>query len=260
MVEAAMTTTPLLRMEGVSKHYGDTVALSSVSLSLMKGQTLAIIGRSGSGKTTVQKCISCLELPTFGSISLNGTVYVENGELATDEAFIRRKIVSVLQGGHLFPSMTGLRNLVFTITKARQVPHAMALKLSTAMAGALGVKEVLDRFPDEMSGGQAQRLALARALLLAPEVLLLDEVTSSLDPATTTEVIQALRNVRRFSAPTGMGIVFSTHLLRFAFEFADNVAFLDNGQLVECHPAREFASLCQSESARAFVAANIMPF
>lgn len=248
---------PLLKLENVSKHYGQIVALSAISVSLARGEILALIGRSGSGKTTLLKAISALEIPDVGFIALNGTRYVAEGRVLTNPVVLRRSIVSVLQGGHLFPSMTGLENLVFTVMKVRGISRPDAVSRARETANSLGIGGVLERYPDEMSGGQSQRVALARALLLRPKLLLLDEITSALDPVTVAEVVQTLREIKQLSGLEDLGIILSTHLLRFAFDFADRVAFLEKGRLLDCHPAKDFGTQSKSEAAKAFLTAHM---
>jgi len=239
--------------------FGEKPILDGVELRVASGETLAIAGRSGAGKSTLLRCIACLESAHGGTASLDGQQYMADGDSILPPYQIRRRIGLVLQGYNLFPNMTALNNIVFPLIKVRAYSHRRAVTLATEVASMLEIKTVLAQFPNTLSGGQAQRIALARALVLQPRILLLDEITSALDPETAHSLVVAIRKLRDAealvseAASQSMGIVLVTHAFRFAETFADRIAFLSGGRLVEEYPAGQFRSHCQHEDAQRYL-------
>lgn len=250
---------PRLAVQGLRHSYGDTPILKGVDLSINRGEILAIMGRSGCGKSTLLRCMSLLESPTDGIAELDGQQYMRSGKALFSLSEIRSQVVMVFQEYNLFPNMTALRNITLALEKTRGRSKKDAEQLAHDAASQLGLDQVLHRYPQELSGGQAQRLALARAIVLQPMVLLLDEITAALDPETLLDVVEAIRHIRKVETDGNMAIVIVTHLMRFAAEFADRVAFLDDGRIVEHLPARDFFENCRLPETQAFVSKFLSP-
>ncbi len=234
---------------------GQTVVLNQLQLSVAAGETFAIVGRSGSGKTTLLRCISLLQEPQTGDAFLDGKQYLQEGSPIYEPWQLRRKIVMVFQDYNLFPNMTAMRNITLALEKVEGLSRAQAEARASKVAMTLGIAEVLDRYPESLSGGQAQRLALARAMVLQPKVLLLDEITSGLDPETIINVVEAIKALRNADATGSLAIVLVSHLMHFAATFADRIGFLDEGKIVEELPAKTFFQECKLPQTQAFVSA-----
>ncbi len=242
-----------LNCRNLSHSYGDCPILQDVNFSIETGKTLAIMGRSGCGKSTLLRCLCLLEAPSSGEAELEGQVYMKGGCPLFAPWQIRSQIAMVFQDFRLFPNLTALRNLTLALEKTIGIPANEAKDKARFLANRLGIEEILDRYPETLSGGQAQRLALARAMLLRPRVLLLDEVTAALDPESIFSMTEAVRQVRDIDDRGGLSIILVTHILRFAIGFADNIAFLHDGKFVDLWPSKEFASKCEHPVASAFV-------
>ena len=250
-------TKSALSVRGLSKHYGKVEVLSGIDLTLSPGRTLALLGRSGSGKSTLLKCISLLEIPEGGDLKLADQSYCTDGTLLFQPWEVRRQIGLVMQDYSLFPHMTVRDNLLLAICKNGVASPAEARDRAAELARSLEVDALLDRYPSSLSGGQTQRIALARALVLRPRVLLLDEITSALDPETIGNVIGAIERIREIASDQKMAIVLVTHLVRFAIEFADEVAFLSGGRIVERHLSQAFGANVAHPEATRFFEANL---
>lgn len=246
---------PRLLVRGLTCSNGDRQVLDDLDLSVTPGETLAIIGRSGGGKTTLLRCLSLLQQPSSGSASLDGVQYMQEGHALLPLWQIRQEIVMVFQDYNLFPNMTAKRNITFALEKVKGVPRVEAGRCASEMAAKLGISEVLERYPGSLSGGQAQRLALARAMVLQPKVLLLDEITSGLDPETIVNVVDAVTALRKADNTGKLAIVLVTHLMHFACDFADRIAFINNGKVQEELPAKTFFQDCQLPETKSFVSA-----
>ena len=244
----------LLEVQGISKAYGPRRVLADVSLSLAKGSSLAILGPNGAGKTTLLRCIGCLASPDAGYARLDSIPYLKSGGfVGTSKDDIRSQIVSVLQSVSLFPAMTICDNLTFALKTVRKLNTDEAVSAARDMAQRLDCSGLLERYPNQISGGQAQKVAIARALLMRPKILLLDEITSALSPESIREVISALRAIRSSEDTRGMGIILVTHQLSFAEEFADDTAFMSDGRILERLSSAGFAKECSSQEARKFI-------
>ena len=252
MVEQKMMNSRL-SLKDISVDYDGTPVLRDLEFSVNEGEIVAVIGRSGCGKTTLLKVASLFTLPKSGSASLDKQYYLDNGRPLYALEELRSKVVMVWQDYSLFPNMTGLRNITFALEKIRGLKKAEAEELVRQFAGPLGLVDILGRFPASFSGGQAQRVALLRAMLLHPKVLLLDEITSALDPETTMSVVDALRQLRCAREAERTSIVMVTHLWHFAAEFADRIAFLHEGKIWEELPAKSFFSACTKPETIEFI-------
>ncbi|HWT95777.1 MAG TPA: amino acid ABC transporter ATP-binding protein [Solirubrobacteraceae bacterium] len=219
-------STPVLEVRGVTKAYGETPVLRGIDLRVGAHEAVALIGASGSGKSTLLRCIDLLEEIDDGDILVDGEVVTDP---SVNPVAVRRRLRMVFQQFNLFPHLTVLENIVLAPVRAHGMPRAEAES---------GARELLTRFglagregahPDELSGGQQQRVAIVRALMANPRALLLDEVTSALDPDLVGEVLDLLRELKA----GGMTMLLATHEMSFAREVADRVVFLHEGRIVE---------------------------
>lgn len=237
---------PLLRVEHVYKAYPDHLVLQNVDLAVDAHEVVCLIGRSGCGKSTLLRCINLLEEIQSGRIVLG------NEEITAPSANrdrIRQQIGMVFQSFNLFPHRTVLENITMAPVHVQKVPKKVAREEAMALLDRIGLAARSGEYPDRLSGGQQQRVAIARALALKPQLILLDEVTSSLDPETIGGVMELIRELRG----SGMTMIMATHQMGFAREIADRVAFLDAGRIVEIGPPAQIFDNPTEESTRAFV-------
>jgi polar amino acid transport system ATP-binding protein len=218
--------TPALRLEGVHKSFGKAEVLKGIDLELAPHEVVCLIGASGSGKSTLLRCVNLLEPIDEGSIVLGGDEITAPG---VDENAVRRRIGIVFQAFNLFPHMTVLRNVTLGPVRALGIPRAQAEADARELLGRFGLAERGGEYPDRLSGGQQQRVAIVRALAMQPELMLLDEVTSALDPELVAEVLNVIREL----AEAGMTMLIATHEMSFARDIADRVCFLDEGVILE---------------------------
>lgn len=238
---------PLLQAEHLKKIYPDGgVVLDEVSFSINKGEVVVIVGPSGCGKSTFLRCLNRLEDINEGTIQLGGENY--EGE-TKDIHKIREKIGMVFQSYDLFPNMTILNNLMLAPRKVQKRKKEEIEKEADVLLERVGLLEKKHVYPRQLSGGQKQRAAIVRALLMNPEVLLLDEITAALDPEMVREVLQVVLDL----AKTGMTMVIVTHEMEFAKAVADRVVFLDAGKIVEEGTAQEFFENPKTERAKQFL-------
>ncbi len=220
--------------------YNGNKVLRGLSLSIKEGETVAVIGRSGCGKSTLMRVLGALKAPDHGDIYLHGQKVIEDGKAMFEEWEIRRKVMMVPQALSLLPHLRARDNIALGLRAINSLFGEEIEFKTNEIASALGIEDVLNQYPEELSGGQAQRVQLARALVLQPDVLLLDEVTSSIDPQTTSEVVQALWQMRELKTGKLQSIIIVTHLLDFAAEFAARILFLHSGIIFEEGPATTF--------------------
>jgi polar amino acid transport system ATP-binding protein len=217
---------PVLEVRGVTKAFGERAVLRGIDLEVPEHHAVALIGASGSGKSTLLRCIDLLEQIDDGDVFLDGEVITDPSVPAVA---VRRKLGMVFQAFNLFPHLTVLENVVLAPVRAHDVPRAKAETRARELLARLGLDGREEDHPDRLSGGQQQRVAIARALATRPRALLLDEVTSALDPELVGEVLEAIRELKT----EGMTMVIATHEMGFAREVADQVCFLHEGQIVE---------------------------
>ena len=219
----------LLSIRNLRKSFGPNVVLDDVSLDVRQGECVVLIGASGSGKSTLLRCVNLLEVVDDGVVELAGTD-VTDPRVDADE--VRSRVGIVFQAFNLFPHLSVLQNVTLSPIKVHGVPKAEAEGRALAMLERVGLSDKARARPDELSGGQQQRVAIARALVNAPVLMLLDEVTSALDPELVGEVLSLLRELK----DEGMTMLIATHEMGFAKQVADTVCFLDGGRLLEVGP------------------------
>lgn len=219
-------TVPVLEMTGVTKSFGDRLVLDGIDLAVDEHEAVALIGASGSGKSTLLRCVDLLVEIDDGDIFLDGEVITDP---AVDEVDVRRRLGFVFQAFNLFPHMSVIDNVTLGIVRGQGVSRAEAVDRGRALLGRFGLEGRERDRPDQLSGGQQQRVALTRAFAAQPRAMLLDEVTSALDPELVGDVLEAVRDLKQ----EGMTLVFATHEMSFAREVADRVAFLSGGRILE---------------------------
>jgi polar amino acid transport system ATP-binding protein len=218
-----------LSLEGVVKSFGSQVVLGGIDLAVGEREVICLIGASGSGKSTLLRCVNLLEPIDDGRILLDGDDISEPGRTADP---IRRRIGMVFQGFNLFPHMSVVDNVSIGPRKVLRRSADEARAAAVALLTRLGLAERADAYPDQLSGGQQQRVAIARSLAMRPEIMLLDEITSALDPELVGEVLDVVRDLKR----DGMTMLIATHEMAFAREIADRVCFLHDGRILEEGP------------------------
>jgi polar amino acid transport system ATP-binding protein len=235
-----------VEVDGVSKRFGDNEVLDHVSLSVAEHDVICLIGASGSGKSTLLRCINVLEKVDGGRISVDGECVTQGG---IDLNKLRQKIGIVFQSFNLFPHMTVLDNVVLAPRKARGMSRGAAREQARELLDRIGLLAKADEFPDRLSGGQQQRVAIVRALAMDPKLMLLDEITSALDPQLVSEVLELVREL----SVEGMTMIIATHEMGFAREVANRVCFLDGGAILEEGPPEQIFGHPEQERTREFL-------
>ncbi len=238
---------PFVRIRGVSKWFGDLQVLNKITLDVNEHNVVCLIGASGSGKSTLLRCLNRLELVQEGEIVVDGQHLTDP---KIDVNALRKKIGIVFQAYNLFPHMTVLQNVMLAPRKARNVPRDEAEWSARALLSRIGLEDKADEFPDRLSGGQQQRVAIVRALAMEPKLMLLDEITSALDPQLVSDVLGLVREL----ANSGMTMIVATHEMGFAREVADKVCFLDNGCILEESGPEEIFTSPREPRTREFLA------
>ena len=231
-----MNGKPAVELEGVHKSFGRTDVLRGIDLAVAQHEVVCLIGASGSGKSTLLRCVNLLEPLDAGRIYLDSKEITAEG---VDVNRIRREIGMVFQSFNLFPHMSVVGNVTLGPRKALGLSRADAEARADELFTRFGLEDKRDAYPDSLSGGQQQRVAIVRALALRPKLMLLDEITSALDPELVAEVLNVVREL----AASGMTMLIATHEMAFARDIADRVCFLDEGVILEeGPPARIFSS------------------
>ena len=249
-----MTTDVQIHATGLTKRFGALTVLQGVDFSVHRGEVVVVMGVSGSGKTTLIRCLNLLEEPDAGSLDVCGIeVACGSGRHSRERRQrvqqIRTQVGMVFQAFHLFPHKTALENVIEGPMTVKNMNREEATELGIELLAQVGLQEKRDEYPSRLSGGQKQRVAIARALAMAPQVVLFDEPTSALDPELHEEVLQVMRKL----ANEGMTMVVVTHETKFARDVADRVLFIDEGQVVEEAPAKQFFEDPQHPRAQAFL-------
>ena len=237
---------PALVVEALRKSFGGLEVLRGVDLSLAEHEVVCLIGASGSGKSTLLRCVNLLEPVDSGRIVLHGEELTARG---VDVNRVRRGIGIVFQAFNLFPHMSVLRNITLGPTKALGLSRAAAEARADELLARFGLRDKRAEYPDRLSGGQQQRVAIVRALAMQPRLLLLDEVTSALDPELVGEVLNVIRDL----AGQGMTMLIATHEMGFAREIASRVAFVDGGRILETAPPDEIFAAPREPRTREFL-------
>jgi polar amino acid transport system ATP-binding protein len=235
-----------LVLDGVHKSFGALEVLRGIDLTLAEHEVVCLIGASGSGKSTLLRCVNLLEPIDAGRIVVEGEDITTRG---VDVNRIRRRIGIVFQAYNLFPHMSVLRNVTLAPTLALHKPRAEAEAEATALLGRFGLADKRDDYPDRLSGGQQQRVAIVRALAMRPDMMLLDEVTSALDPELVAEVLEVIREL----AAGGMTMLIATHEMSFARDIADRICFLDAGVILEQGPPEEVLTAPKEQRTQQFL-------
>ncbi len=250
-----------LEVRELHKSYGDLEVLKGVSLRAQQGDVISIIGASGSGKSTFLRCINLLELPTAGSISINGEDVLFKEKTGTDMVpsdkrqveRLRQKLGMVFQNFCLWEHMTVLQNIIEAPVHVLNIPKKEAIERAEELMDRVGVGEKKDVYPAFLSGGQQQRVAIARALAIDPEVMLFDEPTSALDPELVGEVLKVIRSL----ADEGRTMIMVTHEMGFARDVSSHVIYLHQGLVEEEGPPKKLFYQPDSERCKAFVSSII---
>ena len=241
------TGAPVLEVRGVTKAFGAREVLRGVDLTVNEHEAVALIGASGSGKSTLLRCIDLLEEIDDGDVFLDGEVITDP---TVEPVAVRRRLGLVFQAFNLFPHLTVLENVVLGEMRAQGASRSEAEEHGRALLRRFGLEGREGDRPDDLSGGQQQRVAIARAFAGRPRALLLDEVTSALDPELVGEVLAAVRDLKE----GGMTMVIATHEMGFAREVAEEVAFLHDGRILESGPPGRVLSEPEREETRRFLA------
>jgi len=236
----------LLSIEGVWKTYHRHPVLRGVDLDVEAHEVVCLIGASGSGKSTLLRCVNLLETVDDGAIHLDGA---EITAVDADPDAIRQQIGIVFQSYNLFPHMTVLENITLAPVQVHKVPRRQAAEQARELLDRFGLADKAGEYPDRLSGGQQQRVAIIRALACKPKVMLLDEITSALDPELVTEVMGVVRELKE----GGMTMLMATHEMGFAREIADTVCFLDGGVLLERGTPEQIFTAPEQQRTRDFL-------
>ncbi len=227
-----MPGAPVVEFRGVTKSFGELEVLRGIDLAVAEHEAIAVIGASGSGKSTLLRCADLLEEIDDGDIFLDGEVITDP---SVNPVTVRRRLGVVFQAYNLFPHLTALDNVVLGMVKAHGAERGEAESAARALLERFGLGGREDEHPDHLSGGQQQRVAIARAFAARPRAMLLDEVTSALDPELVGEVLEAVRDLKA----EGVTMLIATHEMAFAREVADAVCFLHQGRLLEVGPPEQ---------------------
>jgi polar amino acid transport system ATP-binding protein len=237
---------PFVEIRGVSKWFGDLQVLDKIDLDIPEHHVVCLIGASGSGKSTLLRCLNLLEHVEEGDITVDGTC-ITRERVNVNE--LRKKIGIVFQAYNLFPHMTVLQNVMLAPRKALGISRDECEHRARELLQRIGLEAKADEFPDRLSGGQQQRVAIVRALAMQPKLMLLDEITSALDPQLVSEVLALVREL----AESGMTMILATHEMGFAREVSNKVCFLDAGCILEEGPPAQIFSDPREPRTRQFL-------
>ena len=241
-------TEPILRVENLTKTYGDLEVLKGVSFDVYPGEKKVFIGPSGTGKSTLLRCINLLTEPDGGSVYLNGEEVTNSGRKIND---YRQKMGMVFQNFNLFDHLTAVRNVELALLKVKKMGKKEAREKALFELERVGMLDWADHYPAQLSGGQAQRVYIARALAMDPEVMLFDEPTSALDPELKREVMEVMRKL----AAQGMTCLVVTHEMKFATSFASEILLMEKGEIIERGKPEDIPTSPSFERMRAFMGA-----
>lgn len=249
-----MADIPAVRIQNLSKSFSDIEVLRDIELTVNKGEVVSVLGSSGSGKSTMLRCINWLEEPDRGSIYIAGErigINEEAGRKMSNRelAAIRARTGMVFQGFNLWPHLSVLQNVMEAPVQVKGMPKEQARAIAIELLEKVGMGDKRDSYPYTLSGGQKQRVAIARVLAMSPEVILFDEPTSALDPERVGEVLTVMKNL----SAEGYTMIVVTHEMEFARAVSDQVVFLDKGRIIEKAPPSKFFSNPDTERVRRFL-------
>lgn len=248
-----MTAEPMIEVRGLKKSFGEIVVLRNISLTVERGQVVALIGPSGSGKSTLLRSLNLLSLPDAGYISIGEQkIDFSSGRVSLKDRYLaafRANTGMVFQNFNLFPHMSVLDNVMIGPVTVLKQDKKIASELAMELLDKVGLATRADSKPEQLSGGQKQRVAIARALAMRPDVMLFDEATSALDPALVGEVLAVIRQL----AEQGMTMILVTHEMAFARDVADKVIFMQDGYVVETGDARQVINEPREAATREFL-------
>lgn len=236
----------MISVKNLKKYFGNTKVIRDISLEVEKGEVIAVLGSSGSGKSTFLRCLNLLNEPT------DGKIFIDGEELTSKNVNInkfRQKIGMVFQQFNLFSNLSVIDNVKLAPKKVLKMSDKKATQLAKKLLRDVGMIEKIDEFPGNLSGGQKQRVAIARGLAMNPEIMLLDEPTSALDPEMIGEVLEVIKNM----AKNGMTMLIVTHEMNFARDVATRVIFLDKGRVIEDQPSKDFFENPKTDRVREFL-------
>jgi polar amino acid transport system ATP-binding protein len=244
--DGGVPAAPKVSLRGVTKSFGTNTVLRDLSLDVATGEVVSLIGASGSGKTTLLRCVNLLEHIDDGAVLLDGD---EISAIGRDPNPLRRRVGIVFQSFNLFPHMSVARNITLALTKVLDLGGDEASARAAELLLRFGLADKAGSYPDQLSGGQQQRVAIIRALAMRPEVLLLDEITSALDPELVGEVLDVVRELKG----SGITLLIATHEMAFAREISDRVCFLHAGTVAEVGPPSQVFGAPRDERTRQFL-------
>jgi len=251
-----MTTNPILEIRNLHKHYGDVEVLKGVDCSMQRGDVVCVIGSSGSGKTTMLRCINMLEEFSDGSIRIDGEdigYELRDGRRMrkSEKEVARQRALTgmAFQQFNLFPHMSAAENVMLGLVKVKKMTRDEARAVAEKWLDRVGLLSRRDHYPGQLSGGQQQRVAIARAIAMSPRLMLFDEVTSALDPELVNEVLVVIQDLAR----EGMTMLLVTHEMRFAFEVSTRVIFMNQGRIGEEGDPKEMFLRPKSERLAEFL-------
>jgi len=222
----------MLVVKQLKKTFGSQTVLNGIHLVIHPGETVGILGASGSGKSTLLRCMNHLEMPTAGMVSIQGVGHGTQGYLGA----LRSQVGMVFQGFNLFSNMTVLENLIYAPVTLKKMTRGDAIEKAVHLLSRVSLESKAQAFPHTLSGGEKQRVAISRTLMMDPKVILFDEPTSSLDPKMVKEMIQLMKDL----AASGMTLVIVSHEMGFVQQVADRVVYLEKGKITQDMPTRDF--------------------
>ncbi|GII66671.1 amino acid ABC transporter ATP-binding protein [Sphaerisporangium krabiense] len=243
---------PTIQIRDLHKSFGGLEVLRGVDLDVQSGEVVAVLGRSGSGKSTMLRCVNLLETPTSGTITVGGTAAFAGRKAARgrDLVALRRKVGMLFQGLNVFPHLSVVENVALPMVRSLRTGHEEAVDTAIRLLGKVGLVEKALSMPGQLSGGQLQRVALARALAMNPLALLFDEPTSALDPESTMDVLNVMKDL----SAEGMTMIIVTHEVKFALDVADTVLMIAEGKVIERGSPAQIAENPQEQLTRKFLA------
>ncbi|MBE7320959.1 amino acid ABC transporter ATP-binding protein [Staphylococcus capitis] len=237
----------MIELKNIHKSFNETKVIKGIDLTVDKGEVVTLIGRSGSGKTTLLRMMNALEIPTDGTVYVNGKTYTEKDKKSQIE--VRKQSGMVFQNYNLFPHKSALENVMEGLVTVKKMKKSEAERKSMELLEKVGLDHVKDQRPHALSGGQQQRVAIARALAMNPKVMLFDEPTSALDPELVNDVLKVIKEL----ADEGMTMVIVTHEMRFAREVSNHTVFIHEGKIAEQGSPDEMFNQPQTEELKRFL-------